>query len=334
MSLFNLIEQHDGVGVASHPFSKLSALVIAYISRRCTHQARGVETLAVFAHVDAYEGIGRAEHAFCQFLGQIGFAHTRRSQEHECTDGMVGLFQAYAVALYGLDHLLDGTVLRYDSIFQFGGHVSESKSFRFGNALHRHAGHHRHDISHIFGGDVVASFRFAVGPGLLHLSEFRLLCRLPVTVACSEFKVLVSDGSLLLFLDECDFLFQCQDFGGHLCMFQKHAGAHLVEGIDGFVGEISVGDIPFCQFDTCHDGLVVIFHMVMPFVSVLDVVKNGHGLFRCCGFYHHFLETSFQCPVFLDGFAVFIKCGGSNTLYGASCQSRFQYVGSVHGARS
>ena len=119
MCLLDLVEQYDGVGMTAHALRQLSAFLITHISRRRTNQTRGVETLSIFTHIDTYQSVRTAEHKLCQFLGEIGLADTRRAEEHEHADGMVGILQTHAVALDGLHHLVDGSVLSDDGILQF-----------------------------------------------------------------------------------------------------------------------------------------------------------------------------------------------------------------------
>ena len=55
VSFFNLVEQHDRVGVTTHALRQLSALLITDISRRRTDESRHVERLRIFAHIDTDE---------------------------------------------------------------------------------------------------------------------------------------------------------------------------------------------------------------------------------------------------------------------------------------
>ena len=54
VSLLNFIEQHDGIGVATHTFGELTADV----SWRRTDKTRDIEALGVLTHVDANECFG------------------------------------------------------------------------------------------------------------------------------------------------------------------------------------------------------------------------------------------------------------------------------------
>ena len=68
VGLLNLVEQHDGVGVTTHTLRQLSTFLIAYIARRGTDEAGGVETLRILTHIDADQCLGTAEHLLSQLL--------------------------------------------------------------------------------------------------------------------------------------------------------------------------------------------------------------------------------------------------------------------------
>ena len=53
MSLLNLVEQDDGVGLAPNLLGQLSALLVADVSRRRTDETRDGEFLHILAHIDA-----------------------------------------------------------------------------------------------------------------------------------------------------------------------------------------------------------------------------------------------------------------------------------------
>ena len=52
-----------------------------------------------------------------------------------------------------------------------------------------------------------------------------------------------------------------------------YARACLVEGVDGLIGHKAVCHVAVCQFDTCHEGIIRIGHMVMVLIAVLDVTQ-------------------------------------------------------------
>ena len=109
-----------------------------------------------------------------------------------------------------------------------------------------------------------------------------------------------------------------------------YARAGFIYHVDSLVGEVAVGDIALCQFDTCLECLVCISHTVVLLVMFLDVVKYLQGLFACCRFNDNLLETALQGSIFLDTLAILVERGGTDTLDDTSCQGWLQNVGSIH----
>ena len=83
MGLFDLVEQHHGIGAATDLLRELAPLLEADESRRRTNQAADVVLLHVFAHVDLDERVGVTEHELCEGLGQERLTHARWAGEHE-----------------------------------------------------------------------------------------------------------------------------------------------------------------------------------------------------------------------------------------------------------
>ena len=222
MSLLNLVEQHDRVGLAPYFLGKLSAFFVAHISRRCSHQARCVETLAVFAHVDTDQGIFRTEHLLGQFLGKVGLADTRWTQEHECADGVVGVFQSHAVALNGLHHLFDSLVLRNHLFLKLFSHVLQSDAFGLFHPLYGHSAHHRNHIGNFHIGNDFALTTVALTPVLLKVGQFFFKHQLTVTIACGQLEILVLHRLVLLFFHKGDVFLLSDDFRRNLRMLQMN----------------------------------------------------------------------------------------------------------------
>src|SRR5271165_5593792 len=81
MSLFDLVEQHNGVGAPSHRFGKLTAFFVAHIARRRTDQARPGEFLHVLRHVDLNQSVGVTKHELRQGTRQKRFSDAGWTQE-------------------------------------------------------------------------------------------------------------------------------------------------------------------------------------------------------------------------------------------------------------
>ncbi len=244
---------------------------------------------------------------------------------------MVGVFQPHAVALYGTHHLVDGGILRDDGLLQLTGHTLQAYALALGHPLHGHAGHHRHHAGHLLLGHRLAVVAVAALPLLRQGGQLCLQLRLTVSIAGGQLEVLSPDGCLLAVFHALQLFFLLGNLRRYDTIFKMYARACLVHGIDGLVGKSTVGNVAFCQFDTCHDGIVSKFHMVMPLIAVLDVVQDGERLLGGGGFHDDLLETSLQGAVLLDGVSVLVERGGTDTLDGASCQGGLHDVGGIHG---
>ena len=108
--------------------------------------------------------------------------------------------------------------------------------------------------------------------------------------------------------------------------------AGLVECVDSLVGEVAVADVAVGEFYAGFQGFLRVCHTVVGLVFGLDVIEDRKCFFGGGRFYHHFLETAFEGTVFLDIDTIFIESSCANTLYFASCKSRFKHVGRVHRA--
>ena len=86
VGFLDFVEQDDRIGMAAYRFGELSAFAVADISRRGADQPCDVVFFAVFAHVDTDESLVLVEEPFGELFRQQGFAHARRSDEHEDAD--------------------------------------------------------------------------------------------------------------------------------------------------------------------------------------------------------------------------------------------------------
>ncbi len=129
-------------------FCQLAAFVVAHISRRRAHQTAGRILFHVFAHVDAYQGIGRTKHIFGQGFGQIRFANTRRPQEQEASDRLVGVAKSHPVPDDGSCQLINRLVLIDDMPQQFLLQIFQARAFLFGHSGYWNAAYQRNGFFH------------------------------------------------------------------------------------------------------------------------------------------------------------------------------------------
>ena len=94
MGLLNFIEQHDGVGPATHGLGEDAAFAVADISGRRALQRRDGMRLLELRHVDGDEVVLAAIEEVGERQRGLGFAHAAGADEHEHADGLVGIVEA------------------------------------------------------------------------------------------------------------------------------------------------------------------------------------------------------------------------------------------------
>ena len=155
VGLFDLIEQHNAVGVAAHGLGQLAALLIADVSRRRTDQTRDAEFLHILGHVDTDHVLLVVKQGLRQRLGQLGLADARGAEEQEAADGAVRIRDAGAGAQDSVRNLLHGLVLADDPLMQRVRQTEQFLAFAFDELGDRDAGPAGDDVRNFF-------FRYAV----------------------------------------------------------------------------------------------------------------------------------------------------------------------------
>ena len=85
-----------------------------------------------------------------------------------------------------------------------------------------------------------------------------------------------------------------------------HPAPHLVQGVNGLVREVAVGDVPTGQRHTCSDGFIGVLDAVVLLILVLDVVKDLLCLLNGGRFHHDLLEPPLKGTVLLNVLTVFV----------------------------
>ena len=139
VSLFYLVQEDDGVGLPSDGFRQLSALVIAYVSRRSTDQAAHGEFLHILRHIETYDVLFGVEESLRQSFCQFRFADAGRAQEDEGTDRPSRVFQAGAGSYDRVGHGFHCLVLTDDALVQRFVDLEELFLFAFHDLADRDA---------------------------------------------------------------------------------------------------------------------------------------------------------------------------------------------------
>ena len=94
MGLFNLVEEHHGVGLTAHSLGELAALLVAHVSRRSSDKSGYGEFLHVLGHVDPDHVVLVVEKPLCQGLGKFRLAYACGAEEEEGTYGFGRILDA------------------------------------------------------------------------------------------------------------------------------------------------------------------------------------------------------------------------------------------------
>ena len=146
------------------------------------------------------------------------------------------------------------------------------------------------------------------------------------------FEILVLDGPLLLGLDLLDVGFQTLDLrrAGHGA--DAGAGAGFVHQINGFVRQVTIGDVAVGKLDRGFDGLVSELGFVVLLVFGTKPLEDEDGFLDGGSFDFDGLEAAFQGGIFLDVLAILGERGGADALEFTAAEGRLDDIGGVHGA--
>ena len=243
MGLFDLIEQHHGVGLTAHLLRQLAALIMAHIAGRGTDEAGYCMPLHVFGHIDPDHSVLVTEHGLCQRLAQLRLAHAGGAQEQETADGTLGVLQTHTATADGPGHGLHSLVLTHHTLMKDILHVQQALALVLCQTGHRDTGPTRHHSGDVLRVDVPVLLIILAALVTLDL-HLLLVVLLDVPQLGGLLKVLGVDGGVLVLGQGVDLLLQALEFLGGFLLLHPHPAGGLVHQVDGLVGQEPVIDIP------------------------------------------------------------------------------------------
>ena len=192
MSLFDLVEQENRIGLPAHGLGELPALLVADVPGRRADEAGHRVPLHVFAHVDAHDVVFAVEQSGGQGLGELGLAHPGGAEKDERTDRPPRVLDAGARPDDGVRHQLHGFVLAHDALVQNVIQAQQLVAFAFDQSRDGHARPARHDGGDFLLGNFFPQQTAAVASGHAGFGRFQALQQvgqLPVTQFGSAVEV-------------------------------------------------------------------------------------------------------------------------------------------------
>ncbi len=331
MGLFDLIEQHHGVGTAADLLRELSPLLMAHIARRRANQPGDGVPLHVFGHIDPDHGVFVPEHGLRQRLAQLRLAHACGAQEQEGSNGTPGILQSHPAPPDGPGHRPDCLVLAHHPLVEGLLHAQQPLALVLRQALDRNA-----RPAGDYGGNVPFHHGPVLGTALAPPVPFQFHLLPVVFLNVPEFRrrliVLLRNGGVLVLHQGVDLLFQALHLLGGFLLLHADPGRGLIHQVNGLVRKEAVVDIPGGQGHRRLQGLVGDFQFVVLFIPLPQALQDLQA--GLLGRLPHLdrLEAAFQGGVLLDIAAVLVQRSGPDDPDLSPAQGGFDDIGGVHGS--
>src|SRR5262249_49029956 len=282
-------------------FCQLAALFMAHVSRRRANQLRDRVLLHKLRHVEANHRALAAEEEFRQTAGNFRFTYAGRTQKQERADGPVRVLQARARAANRPGQGRDGRPLRDDSLVQFRFDAQKFLRFFF---FERDDGNTGPAGDHFFN---IGAIDFA-HHDLIFIDDRRLGPAVRSAFPFAQRGRQLVKVSLLCAHPQ----------------FDPRAG--LVDYVNGFIGQETVGNVTRRLAHGRFQGAVCVTHLVKTLVALAHAFENLDRLILGRGWDLDRLETPFEGTILFDRLAKLAGGGGANALNLAARQRRLQDV--------
>ena len=307
MRLFDLVEEHDGIGLAPHPLRELAALLMADIARRRADEPRDAVPLHILRHIHADERLLIAEERLGKRAAELRLSDAGRPEEEEAADRPVRVAEADAAAADGVRDRVHRLLLPDDAAAQARLHLQQLPALARRDARDRDARPERDDLGHILARHGAHGGGIDPLPAAALREQLRaqLLLLFPQTGRAR--KVLCAHGALRL-----------RRCGGKLRLervhplrlhqrLHAHARGRLVDEVDGFVRQPAVADIAHRERDRLAERLIRDTQAVMRLEALAQAAQDlqallGRGLRDA-----HGLKAPLERRVLFDIFAVLLK---------------------------
>ena len=332
MRLLDLVEQHDRVRVTTNGLGKLTALVVAHVTRRATDKLGDLELAAELRHVEADERVLTAKEVLGERLGELGLACAGGTQEDKAATGTTRILERRAAAAHGLGNGLDGLVLTDDARLEHAFGLQQAAALALGERGNRHARGHGHDVGNLTHVDGERAGVELGGPGGLSLGKLNLgglllLGDLGGLVHVVALGGLLRGGLKLLYA-----MLGLAHRLGRAIRGDASAGTGLVDEVDGLIGQEAILDVAVGKVRGSLDSALRVAHMVVLLVARLERGQDLDGVLDARLLDIDGLEATLEGWVFGEVLAEFLGRGGANNLEGTACKHGLEHGARVDGA--
>ena len=200
--LLNFVEEHHRIRPTAHRLAQLSALFVADVSRRRSHQSGHGVLLHVFGHIDTHHRLIVIEQKLGQGSRQLGLADASGTQKDERPDRTARIPKPRTRPPHGIGHRLHRFGLPHHPGGQALLHAHQFGPLTLQHSLHRDARPRGHYLGDVFLGHLLAQQRggsslfgsllFHRGQLLLQagdapILDFRRLVEIPLATRLIQF---------------------------------------------------------------------------------------------------------------------------------------------------
>ena len=113
-----------------------------------------------------------------------------------------------------------------------------------------------------------------------------------------------------------------------------HADARggLIDQVDGFIGQLAIGDVAVRKRRRGDDGRIGDLDAVMHLIAFLQAAQNRDGVFHARLIHQHGLEAPLERGILLDVLAIFIERGRADAVQLAARERGLEHVAGIHRA--
>ena len=318
--------------MTTNGLGKLTALVVAHVTRRATDKLGDLELAAELRHVEADERVLTAKEVLGERLGELGLARAGGTQEDKAAAGATRILERRAAAAHGLGNCLDSLILTDDARLEYAFGLQQATALALGKRGHRHARGHGHDVGNLTHVDGERAGVELGGPGGLGLGEFNLGSLLLLGDLGGLVHVVALGGLLRGSLELLDAMLGLAHRLGRAIRGDASASTGLVDEVDGLIGQEAILDVAVGKVRGSLDSALRVAHMVVLLVARLKRGQDLDGVLDARLLDIDSLEATLEGWVFGEVLAEFLGRGGANNLEGTACKHGLEHGARVDGA--
>ena len=318
--------------MTTNGLGKLTALVVAHVTRRATDELGDLKLATELGHVEADERVLAAKEVLGERLGELGLARAGGTQEDKAAAGATRILERRAAAAHGLGDGLDSLVLADDAGLEHAFGLQQAPALALGERGNRHARGHGHDVGNL--GDVDGE-RAGVelgGPGGLGLGELNLGGLLLLGDLGGLVHVVALGGLLRGGLELLYAMLGLAHRLGRAVGGDAGAGAGLVNEVDGLIGQEAILDVAVGEVRGGLDSTLRIAHMVVLLVARLERGQDLDRVLDARLLDIDGLEATLEGRVLGEVLAELLGRGGTDDLESTACENGLEHGARVDGA--